>query len=87
MIKDDYGHEIRVGERCAYNLSGRIAIGTITHIDIKKAKNMWNHRPTHVVHIKKLGGFGCKNGHISKVKYTNLMILKLDDIDTFLRTP
>ncbi len=79
-ITDDYDHAIKIGSLCVYNCSGRIAVGQVVKIDIKEHDPTSYHQIAHVIHIRKIGGKGNKNGKISKVKYTNLKVIIKSDI-------
>jgi hypothetical protein len=66
--KDVRGTELRPGQKCAYNMSGDLALGKI--LDVQHG---------HVKILRLAGGFE-KLGHISKVKNRrSIMVLRPED--------
>ncbi len=85
-VMDSLGHEIQIGDRVIYNLSGELAVGVIKRAEITRT-----HKTTYapyeyhdyIIEVALEGPFGynARRGHISKVKNPKgiIVIGKIDE--------
>lgn len=75
-ITDALGAFIKVGQRVAYNLSGNLAIGTVTEVVSKfRSTGYWSYFKGHIKIRYEEGLYNYNKEHISTVKNPNAVIV------------